>query len=94
MMNARGVAKTAAAVTVMTMLPLNAAVAQSVRASQALPSTTVADIEGVRAGAELQAESQQLGTAWWLLLLILGTAGFALSKAFGKNDDRPRSPNT
>lgn len=61
-MNVRGLAKGAAAGALMVLLPLNAVAAQTVRASQALPSTTVAINENVRPGAALPGQNFQTTT--------------------------------
>lgn len=91
-MKVRGLAKVAAAAAVMTMLPLNAA-AQTVRASQSLPSTTVAVAEDARAGAALQSESEQTGFPWLIVFVVLAI-GAGIYFAVNDSGDGPRSPNT
>jgi hypothetical protein len=93
-MNVRGLAKVAAAATLMTMLPLNAVAAQSVRASQSLPSTTVAVAEDARAGAALPGENLQEGGFPWLVIFVVIAVGLGIYFAVDDSGDGPRSPNT
>lgn len=92
-MGLRNVMKGAVIASMMLSLPAYSAAAASVRASQSVPSTVVsAPVSGVRAGAELQNESELRRGGFVIPLLALGAVILGLLVLLQDDDDPVVSP--
>lgn len=86
-------AKTAAAMALITALPAQATAAAAVRPAQSLPSTTVALPTDARAGAALAGESEQWdGISTYILPAVIIIA-LGLALYFSLDDGEGQSPN-
>lgn len=87
-MGLREISKAAIGLSLMASMPISAAVAAPVRASQSLPQTAVAvPVAPVRASADMGAESQLRNGGWFIPLAAVVAVVLGVLVAVGGDDD-------
>lgn len=87
-MGLREISKAAVGLSLMASMPISAAVAAPVRASQSLPQTAVAaPVAPVRAGADMQDASELRSGGWFIPLAAIVAIVLGVLVAVGGDDD-------
>ena len=91
-MGLREISKAAIGLSLMASMPVSAAVAAPIRASQSLPQTAVAaPVAPVRATADMNSESQLRNGGWFIPLAAVVAIVLGILVVVGGDDDGPVS---